>query len=390
MVFIQFGNYAEAERRFAAGAPETYHAQRYSVEAVAKLRSKVDDLSVVCVLASEPEVLLPSGVRALGIELFPRGGKPRYEELWRTLERLAPDRLIVGAPLTPILWWARRRGIRTLPLFADSFQGRSWRDRIRQMWLALLLRSKAIDWVSNHSLAASLDLVRIGVPRAKVLPFDWPALLRAKDRAAKKCPEGDEFRVIYVGVVNEAKGVGDLIDAVALLRADGLRPVVRASIVGNYDDSWPARIRALGLESHVTLLGRMPHEQVVEAMSAHDAVVVPSRPEYPEGLPMTLYEGVCSRSPLLISDHPMFRLKFRHEQSALVFRAGEAAALASSIRRLAADSDLYERLSLAAESTADAYLCPLALHELLERWVSGTAEDHAQLATFSLASGRYA
>lgn len=390
VVIVQFGNYGEAVLRFAAGGAETYYAQRYSVESVAKLRQKTEELTVVHVSSDDAEVLLPSGVRSIGIELFPAGRKPRYDELWPLLERLAPDRLILAAPLTPILWWARKRRLRTLPLFADSFQGRTWRDRIKQTWLVLLLRSSLIEWVSNHNLAASLDLARIGVPRSKVLPFDWPALVRAQDREPKKFPAGEEFRLIYVGMIAESKGVGDLLDALALLRADGRAPVVRASIVGAYDESWPARVRALGLEEHVTLLGRRPHAEVVEAMSAHDAVVVASRPEYPEGLPMTLYEGVCSRSPLVISDHPMFALKFRHDESALVFRAGDPASLAAAVRRLAADGALYERLSRNAEATADAYLCPLAVHVLLERWLSGTAEDHAYLAGFSLATGRYA
>ena len=42
-------------------------------------------------------------------------------------------------------------------------------------------------------------------------------------------------------------------------------------------------------------------------MSAHDIVIVPSRHDYPEGLPMTIYEALAMRTPLVVSDHPMIK-----------------------------------------------------------------------------------
>ena len=65
-------------------------------------------------------------------------------------------------------------------------------------------------------------------------------------------------------------------------------------------------------------------------MHAHDAVVVPSQHAYPEGLPMTIYDAYCSRSPLIASDHPMFRSKVIDDETAVVFGAGDASAPRSS------------------------------------------------------------
>ena len=43
LLIIQYaGDYREVVRRFSAGEDETYYAQKYSVDAVAKIASKVD------------------------------------------------------------------------------------------------------------------------------------------------------------------------------------------------------------------------------------------------------------------------------------------------------------------------------------------------------------
>ena len=49
ITFVQFGDYAEAVHRFAKGGAETYYAQRYSVEFVGDLATKVEDVTVICV-----------------------------------------------------------------------------------------------------------------------------------------------------------------------------------------------------------------------------------------------------------------------------------------------------------------------------------------------------
>ena len=388
LVFLQFGNFAEAVHSFAGGGKETFYAQRYSVDFVNSLAAQVTDLSVVHLGRDDAPEVLPSGVRSVGIELFPAGRRPRYGEVLKTLHRLRPDHLVLVSPLAVVLGWALATGVRTLPLFADSFHARGVKAKLKVAALAGLLRNRRLDWVSNHGMAASLDLVRIGVGADKVLPFDWPAFLTAADRPAKPAPVGDEFRVIYVGAISASKGVGDLIDAAKILSAQA-PPRWRFTIVGNHDGSFTRRLAELGLADTVEFVGRVSHERVVPLMNEHDAVVVPSRHEYPEGLPMTIYEGLCSRTPVVASDHPMFRLKLRDGHNALVFPASDPAALAQRLRQLAGDAALYQRLSATAEDAASDFFCPLKYHELLTRWLSGSQADRRALADFSLASGRY-
>jgi glycosyltransferase involved in cell wall biosynthesis len=139
----------------------------------------------------------------------------------------------------------------------------------------------------------------------------------------------------------------------------------------------------------VRFAGLVPNEDVPVAMREADAVVIPSRHEYPEGLPLTIYEALAARTPIIASDHPMFRGALNQEQSALVFSAGDAEALAAAIERLSEDQQLYAQLSANSEAAWTALQLPVSWGSLLEKWLSGSAEDQDWLRAHRLPSGIY-
>jgi glycosyltransferase involved in cell wall biosynthesis len=391
VICVQFGAFAEAERQLAAGGAETFYGQRYSVDFMGRLAGQVEALTVLHVDRDDPEERLPSGVRSLGLQLYPPGRAARHLDLIRALARLRPTHLILQTPLPALIGWALVAGIRVLPILADSFGERSLRARAKAAVLARLLNNRRVEWVANHALAASLELVRIGVSPAKVLPFDWPALLSPDRYAPKPAPIAPELRAIFVGQMAEAKGPGDLIEAVARLAGlggAGSRPW-RATLVGGDNEALARRAAELKIGDRIQFVGRLPHDQIVPLMHEHDAVVVPSWHEYGEGLPMTIFEGLCSRTPLIVSDHRMFRLKVTDGEEALVFPARQPAALAACLDRLSRDGDLYRRLSAAGQAAAGDFFCPLKYDQLISRWLGGTPEDRRELASYCLASGRY-
>ena len=124
---------------------------------------------------------------------------------------------------------------------------------------------------------------------------------------------------------------------------------------------------------------------VLETMRTHDAVLVPSRHEYPEGLPITIYEALCTWTPVVASDHPMFRQRLVPDRNALVFEASKPASLAAAVARLMTDPALYRSLSKVGGEAAENYLCPLKWHDLIDTWLRGGAEDDEYLSSFSLA-----
>jgi glycosyltransferase involved in cell wall biosynthesis len=193
---------------------------------------------------------------------------------------------------------------------------------------------------------------------------------------------------MYVGSISEAKGVGDILDALGILKTEGLS--VSLKIAGRGDlDSFKAKAAQLQITDNVEFLGLVPQKQIVHLMRAADAVVVPSRHEYPEGFPMTLYEAMCSRSPIVASDHPMFRGKLQHQTNAMIFPAGKATALADRIKTLKLDATLYQSLSYASEAVWQQLQIPVKWNDLIERWLFDSSENYQWLHEHRLSSGWY-
>ena len=386
MTIVQFGDYEEAFWRFERGGAENYYAQKYSVDFVGSLgtRPHIESVTVICASANAKAAVLPNGVRTVGIDLYPKGRRPRYIELLNLVRASEPTHLIAMTPCIPLIAWGVRAGRRVLPLLADSFRSKGLKAAIDYKLLGLLCNANAIQFVANHNLAASLDLYRIGVSADKVIPFDWPALISPHDFAAKMAPpSATAFQLLYVGAVIESKGVGDAIGAVGLLRRRGAN--ITLTLIGHGDlDVYAGVAKTQGLQDFVRFLGPQSHDEVVQAMRSHDAVVVPSHWSYPEGLPMTLYEALCTRTPLITSDHPMFALKIRDGYNALVFPQRDPEALAKRIAELMRSSELYSRLSTNSMGAADAYLCPLKYDQLITGFLDLNSSQ--ELGKFSLRS----
>ncbi len=381
IVFVQYGDYVDAVERFARGGEETYAAQRHSVEFVASL-TKDASVTVICLPGKKEWKMLSNGVQGIGL------GWSKHQSisnLIRTLEKLAPTDVVLSTPLLPVLLWALVKRLRILPIFADSFSSETQRQKLSHRLLGATLNLKHFELVANHNLPASRELVRIGVDARKVIPWDWPTTRSPHQFTSKEAPEsGEKLRVFFAGAVTESKGVSDLICAVSLLRKK--HRDVTLSIAGDGElDAMKKLAESQGILNHVTFLGRIPNAQVFELMRSHDAVVVPSRPTYPEGLPLTIYEALCSRSPLFLSTHPMFMKAFEKQTEGVsFFRSADPEDLAKSIETVLNDNSLYRRLSESSALAWESIQVQQSRIDLLSGWLSANPQEIARLKRGSL------
>lgn len=380
VVFIQYGDYLEAFERLSAGGPEVYAAQRYSVDFFGKLAQE-RSVTVIALPPDPYDVVLQNGVRAIGMGWARRRS---VIDLLMTLEKLRPSHLVINTPLIPALLWGLVRVQRVLPNFADSFSSTSIRGRLTEKLLARILNLPKFEVVTNHNFPAARNLVKIGVHSGKVLAWDWPSHARPETNAPKEPPDPAQgFTLFYVGSILESKGVGDLIDAVALLRGRGLP--VRVTIAGTGAvDEMARRALDLGISAYVDFKGRVSNDVVLKLMREHDAVVVPSRSTYAEGLPMAIYEGLCSRTPLIVSSHPMFIPALGKQDGVLMFEEGDPESLAGIVQSLIQSPATYRRVSQCSAATWESIQVPLKNGELLTRWIAGTTEDMLALKGYSL------
>jgi glycosyltransferase involved in cell wall biosynthesis len=386
ILFIQYGDYRDAVVRFGEGGEETYYAQKFSVVLVGNLTKKHDYVGVISVDSGPYDETLENGVHATGILLWEQ---TPVKELISLVEARKPDVLILRSPIEALLRWAIQNRVKVLPCLADSFQRGGLRNRWRNWKLAKLLNNPHLSWVANHNMPASFSLEGIGVNPEKILPWDWEPMVTPDDYAPKSSPSSDKpFRLFFAGSVTESKGVGDAIRASHALKQQGR--VIRLSIAGAGSDIdlFRQEVKSLNLQEEIEFLGCIPHAKVVQFMREHDAILVPSRHEYPEGLPMVIYESFCTRTPLIVSDHPMFREKVPDNKYGLVFRAGDVQHFASRIEELMNNQQLYRHLSQVGDEAWRRIECPLKWGNLIHEFIDGPTNNSISLGSYTLAATR--
>ncbi|MEM1340772.1 MAG: glycosyltransferase family 4 protein [Pseudomonadota bacterium] len=378
IVFYQHGNFREALDHFAAGGAETYRDQRLSVGYVEQLAER-HQVTVVAMCGEAYDDSARPGLRLVGLS-DPTAFKT--DQALEFLRQMQPDRLIARSPHAPLLRAAARLGVPTLPSLADSFRRGGPRSFVRRWRLKGLLQGDHIPCVANHSLNASRGLVQgMGLPADRVVPWDWSRMpMHPVTRGPARAP-GAPLHLVYAGGLREAKGLGDLLDAMALAQADGVR--TRLTVAGRGEPGpWQARAAKLGLD--VDYVGLISHADVVRLMGRGDAVVVPSRLSYPEGLPNTIYEALAARSALILSDHPAFLGRLRDRQEALFFAAENPASLADRLRDLARDPALSKRLAGNAATALEGLYVGLEWPDLITRFVDDPTNQTGWVAPHSL------
>ncbi len=380
IVILQYGDYGEAYRRLQTGGPETYRQQRHSVNFVASLAPNHEVTTVAICDRPHDEEVAP-GLRSIGI---PHDLVWDNSRLWPLLDRCAPEAFICRTPSRVALAWAAKNRVPTLPAFADIFTNVGLRNRLRNWRLRRVIRRCVKPCVANHSLSASCSLTCIGLSPDQIVPWEWQRM-KPMDEAKDAPRPGRPFRLFFAGALSESKGVGDCIEAVAI--ANAAHAEVELMLAGPGDiDNWTAFARRHGVEASIRLLGVIAAERVLTEMRDSDAVVVPSRHDYQEGLPNTISEAFASRSPLIASDHPAFVERLRPEVDSLRFKAGYPRGLAEQVERLIHEPGLYARLSRASASALSRLYFGIEWSDLIARFIEDPLSTGDWVKRYSLAA----
>ena len=115
-------------------------------------------------------------------------------------------------------------------------------------------------------------------------------------------PATGTLRVVAVGRLVEKKGFADLIDALAILRDQGV--AIDASIIGEGDltDDLARRIEERGLTPSCRLCGARTQSEVREALEGADVFVAPCIPGSDgniDGLPTVILESMAVGTPVV-------------------------------------------------------------------------------------------
>jgi glycosyltransferase involved in cell wall biosynthesis len=169
--------------------------------------------------------------------------------------------------------------------------------------------------------------------------------------------EGSCFEILCVAALREVKGHRHLLEACALLQAEGLE--FRCHLVGSgpLEGELRAHVQRAGLEARVKLHGPLPRAEVLARMRAAHVLVLPSildREGRREGIPVTLMEAMSCGLPVVASRISGIPELVEDGRSGILFPPGDSGALADALRRLRASPALRAELGRGARAKVEA------------------------------------
>jgi glycosyltransferase involved in cell wall biosynthesis len=181
----------------------------------------------------------------------------------------------------------------------------------------------------------------------------WPFVPRAAREGA--------FTVGYAGRLVPEKGIGDLLEALALLRAP-VRLLVAGA--GPLEETVKAA-RGDGIE--VEVLTGLAHSEMAEVFSRMDVLVLPSRttPTWAEQFGRVIVEALSQEVPVVGSDSGEIPWVIETTGGGLTFPEGDPARLADALEQLRGNPALRQELGRRGrEAVARLFTVPTAADQL--------------------------
>ena len=365
-IYFFAGDFADVLRRHAEGVEQTYATH----DECAKLFKGLLDAGVELTIHSfvTPEAREERPLDGLRIVSLGARGYADSGLLREAVARDNSDSIVAHFPNMELLRAVISTNCRSMAVLANSYNRKGPKAWLERWRVARLLNNPRFELVSNHCLPATNHLASFGVDRSKLIAWDVPHRFDPKDVTPKTLGAGPTFKVAFAGAIRADKGVADLIRAAAQLKGDGLE--LQCSFAGSGEiDEMQSLGRDVGVSDQLDFRGLVPNGEVFNLFRTADVVVVPSHREYTEGFPLTMFEAIGSRTPIVCSDHPMFVPVLKDGVHAALFSGGDASAFADALRLVLSDADLYARLSANADRTWAGLKGPADWRTMLTKWI---------------------
>ena len=217
-----------------------------------------------------------------------------------------------------------------------------------------------VDWTFTVVEESSARLVSEGADARKLsVVSNTPPRARAEQGASERRTSPTTMTVAYLGLLEVARGIGELIDAIGILREQH-GGAFRAIVIGGGRDAelFAARARAAGLlDTSITFLGLLPHADALAAVAAADIGVIPHHATelWNSTIPNKLFDYMAAGLPVVSSDTVPCARIIRETQCGEIFRSGDARSLADAIEKASALGELERRGAAGRKAILDRY-----------------------------------
>ncbi len=189
-------------------------------------------------------------------------------------------------------------------------------------------------------------------------------------------PAGAPFRLLFLGNLQERKGLADLMRALARPEARDADLVLTVA-GGGPVETYQQLAASLGLGERVRFMGWVDQATARRLLAHSDALVLPS---YDEGLPLVILEAMATGVPVVCSPVGAIPEVLEDRRTALFAAPGDQAGIAAAVLDLMRDEALQGRLAAEALAlylrrfTMEAFADRIsALYELITRPKPGRA-----------------
>lgn len=167
---------------------------------------------------------------------------------------------------------------------------------------------------------------------------------------------GDRPRIVCVARLVEKKGVDNLLESVATLRARGVEADCRILGDGPERDRLEALAADLGISGSVAFLGTTAHEDVIEEMRHADVVALPARVASngdKDALPTVLLEAMACGVPVVSTTVGGIPEIVQHGATGLLVTPDSSWALSSALGELLSDLPRRKTMGIAGRARAE-------------------------------------
>ena len=188
-------------------------------------------------------------------------------------------------------------------------------------------------------------LAAMGVARESITVVSNTPTRERIDRMIPKppgSPRGPEPWLVYLGKVERSRGLGVVIESLALLRGRGV--TVRLDVYGDgssYDTDQRAAAAA-GLGDRVVFHGRKPYDTILNGLSRYDAGIIPhhATDHWNYTIQNKMFDYMAAGLAVIVSSMPPARRIVRETGAGLAFDDRDPASLASLLERFPSGPEL--------------------------------------------------
>lgn len=191
----------------------------------------------------------------------------------------------------------------------------------------------------------TLDVAKSLFPNKKIFYVPLPF-----EHKFEKSSNYEVGNLLYVGTIEQRKGLTYLIDAISMLEN---KASVKLNIVGKvvdqvYYENLRQQISAAGLTENVNFLGRVSDETLAECYRKAEIFTFPS---LLEGYGIVLVEAFNNGLPIICFDNTAMPYTVKDGVNGFVAKNKDASDMASKIQLLMGNAPLRERLQQGIEDT---------------------------------------